>query len=329
MINLFSSFHLPLTIYGEGKNHLNGGDAESYAAGKLVNALKGEIRWGSRIEDGRKVDLILSYEHPWSILKEISIIPVQVKSGTSYGKTIKHGVVFKKKVFESTLRSTHHIVIVWVDLNSGRLFWTFVHNHSLGKELELGKHHELSPATRYDIARCLGRFIRTNKGGEGITISLNRIPYKHSDTKDESRRINWKKIRRIYNEKKKVGSPVLGTIEVTSSGYRHMFKSSNNKDRKKISMYVIPYISSLLSQIPSSHKVKFIGEERANKFTINSREHILNFDKVDFSGEGSDDFKGVTAKITEQISYPSNWDRLALTGQIVTRRVILKSIYCR
>lgn len=43
----------------------NGNDAEVLAASFLVMAIGAEISWGSRNEDGRKIDLICSYDHPW------------------------------------------------------------------------------------------------------------------------------------------------------------------------------------------------------------------------------------------------------------------------
>ena len=91
----------------------------------LAMAVGGEICWGSRNEDGRKIDLICSYDHPW-IPKERIIFLVQVKLGDSYGKRTVSGFKLKTNAITSVQRSTHSMCFIWVDRNTESLFWAYI-----------------------------------------------------------------------------------------------------------------------------------------------------------------------------------------------------------
>src|SRR5690554_7757419 len=94
-------------------NISNGNDAETYSASKLLAALGAEVSWGSRNEDGRKIDLIASYDHPW--YDERIIFLVQVKSGKSYGVKLPNGFKLltraKKEDRKSTRLNSSHVRI--------------------------------------------------------------------------------------------------------------------------------------------------------------------------------------------------------------------------
>jgi hypothetical protein len=86
-------------------NHINGYDAEKLAAVRALAACGGEIRWSSRMEEGNKIDLLLSFENPF-YRSERLVLAVQVKSGDSYGELTSDG--FKLKTSGKTIKSTNH-----------------------------------------------------------------------------------------------------------------------------------------------------------------------------------------------------------------------------
>jgi hypothetical protein len=81
---LLISQKLPKQLVKNSLNAQNNKDAEILAASVLANAFNAEVRWGSRNEDGSKIDLFISYDHPWEKKGERIVVLVQVKSGSSY-----------------------------------------------------------------------------------------------------------------------------------------------------------------------------------------------------------------------------------------------------
>lgn len=89
---------------------------ESVAAAKLLFATKGEVRWGSRNEDGRKVDIIFSCDHPWAAdygtqmginqTNEILFTLMQVKCGTSFAQEHNRGFKIRYSTIQDVYRST-------------------------------------------------------------------------------------------------------------------------------------------------------------------------------------------------------------------------------
>ena len=62
---LFNKTTSPIPQQNRINNIDNGNDAEILAASLLLRSIGSEISWSSRNEDGRKIDLICSYDHPW------------------------------------------------------------------------------------------------------------------------------------------------------------------------------------------------------------------------------------------------------------------------
>ena len=142
--SLLQSISLPTLQESADFNLRNGNDAELLSASRFVMACGAEIGWGSRNEDGRKIDLIVSYDHPW-IEKERILVLVQVKSGKTYGEIQNDGFILKTAAKASAQRTSHSICLIWLDRESNKTFWAYIHPNSLSGNQEYGKNHIISP----------------------------------------------------------------------------------------------------------------------------------------------------------------------------------------
>lgn len=305
---------LPKAIVSRELNSQNGNDSEMLSASSIINAFGAEIRWGSRNEDNSKIDLFISYNHPWYTNERI-ILLVQVKSGDSYGKVSGGKATLYKRAFKEVRRSLSNICLVWLNNDSGLNYWTYIQPHTKIKLAELGRNHLLSPAVRFEIARYVSRNYRfTNFGGKGLILNLN---ISHSPLKDRR-----KLVRAKYRNMKNVLNPSFGLIEFTKTGWDHMFRSSRQKLFKSHSLFIIPYLKTILEQRPKRHWTKNFETYKRKNFTFCQYEHILAYEDITTTtGE-----KGkVIVKLLEEVGYPDDWKQQTLLSQKVVRRVVLKS----
>ncbi|MFN7098525.1 MAG: hypothetical protein ACK4PR_13370, partial [Gammaproteobacteria bacterium] len=224
---------LPILKQSRINNIDNGNDAEILSASILLKAIGAEISWSSRNEDGRKIDLICSYDHPW-IEKERIIFFVQVKSGASYGRKNINGFTLLTAAKKAAQRTSHSICIVWVDRESNIPFWAYIHPFSTKITQDYSDYHKINPGTKFDIARCQSKSISANEHGSGITIKALRGNIK---SKREYALKNYKKLKALN-----IINPNLGKIELTRIGWRHMFRKQRSLVNKERSIQVIPYL---------------------------------------------------------------------------------------
>lgn len=298
-------------------NGINGSDAESFAAAQLILAMRAEVSWGSREEDGRKIDLIFSFDHPWYKGERILIL-CQVKSGSKYGESLTKGFKLKKAAYSSAQRTTHSILMVWVDRDLNKPYWAYIHPDSKGTTNGYGAYHNISPATYFDIARCVSNEFKLPKGGKGVIVRKRKTNF-------QDRRNN------VYAVYKAIGatlSPVLGNIEMTRLAWRHMFRKGRSKAHKEASLDIIPYLDKILSQKPSDHAITDVNYYEKSGYKYRQTEHILKFYGTKFcEPDGKDKFVIVVSRILEEVRFPVDWQTTAMLSQKVSRKCVLKTIY--
>lgn len=296
----------------------NGSDAETLAAAQLATACRGEVRWGSREEDNSKIDLVLSINHPWHS-KERMFVLTQVKSGNAYGSKIGQGFLLKTRAIKEAKRTSHSICILWVCRDSNHVFWSYVHPSSKVSVRKYSLYHQVSPATLYDLARCMSKDTTSACGGNGIII-------RQRDGNHKKRR---KLVYLTYKNMDQIFSPVLGAIELTRLGWRHMFRANRSKYYKQNSLDLIPYLERIINQSPTDNAITNYGEWDSNGFVYRSTEHLLKYDKVMCAIKLKPERKSATViiKVIEEIRYPKNWQTNAMLSQCVDRRLVLKSAY--
>jgi hypothetical protein len=320
--NIFSGKKIKVVDHGVDNTVRNGDDAEIFAASRIVQALGGEVRWGSRNEDGRKIDLFCSYDHPYppTSAKERTLTLIQIKSGPTYGEKLPNGFKLKGAAKTKAKRATHPLIIVWVDRIEGHIYWAFVHSATFPGVQRYGEHHKLSPASRYDFVRCLAKFLPASVGGKGLILK----EYKASILKEKRKLLkeHYKRNREVYN-------PTFGKIECTKIAWRHMYRRDRSEENKKQSDIIIPYLGKILVQNPTSlyecNGPDTIIEKEVNGFTHRSCEFTLQYDSVQLNIEEKRVKIRVNIRIVEEIRWPSGWMDDVTYSQRIDRRVILLS----
>lgn len=308
------------------QNHNNGSDAERIAASLLAQACKGEIRWGSRQEDGRKIDLLLSFENPYG--KEIIPVLCQVKSGKSYGLMSDDKSKVTLKGLSSIRRVSYPILLIWVSKEYSTLFWHIIHPKSTvnSKQLRV-ESHKVSPFMRYDLMKTFGAKNNSNKGGKGVTIPIKNISLKEKRAFAKKKYISIKKDGNILN-------PILGSIQLTKLGWRHMFRYSRPRKFKDSSLNTIPYIEKILSKPPSEiYPTEIITSEQTKsnevKYCYRDTTYLLKYEDVLIYDHVTPGHKAVTVifKVVESIVYQADWINNPYASQCIKRVATLKSCY--
>lgn len=312
---------LPFVSQTTAFNSGNGYDAEKLAAAVALVACGGEVRWSSRTEEGHKIDIILSFENPFYD-GERMMLYVQVKSGLDEGRIYDGGFKLYKTTKDQVRRRTKAIVIIWVDRESGRSFWAYVHPFTTKNMQKYGRHHEISPAMKYDLARCEGHYYHRLEGGRDVTLSVKQNKF------SEKRKIAREAYRKIPKE---VHSPVLGPIVISRVGWRHMFRNNRSNAAKEKSTMVIPFLESLLSQKPSSifHSKSESDVFPMNDFIIRAVEFNLTYEQGKiFDGTLKKEVPvKIILKCLEEIRYPKKWRDHGAVSQVIDRRITFLSCH--
>jgi len=284
-----------------------------------VKACSGEIIWGSREEDNSKIDLVLSCEHPW-YAGERMLVLCQAKSGPAYGELRPTGVKIKTRAIREARRTTHSICILWVDRDTGRGFCSYINPFSRLENQILGKHHEVSPASLYDLARQMSYDRPVKTGASGLIIRQ-----RSSDL--TARRSS---VKTAYRSIKTVFSPTLGEIELTRIAWRHMFRKGRSAPHKQASLDIIPYLSNILSQKPSATSIVNSSDWISGKYSYRNIEYLLRYDRARMARvtqKGKPSKIQILIRVIEEVRYPADWAMHAMLTQLVERRLVLKAAY--
>lgn len=297
-------------------NPQNGNDCEIISASNLMQALNAELSWGSRNEDNSKIDLLLSFNHPW-IKGRRTLLLTQVKSGNSFGKIENNKIRLYSKGIKQAKESQNSICLIWYDHRTKENYWAYVHNNTKVKLVELGKNHILSPATRFEIARCISRSSKLKYfNSRGLTLDFKYI--------DPSKlNIFRKKIKAIYKNFKTIHNPLYGQISITNFGWKHMFRKSRLKKFKNESLIILPYLKQILSFQPDRHWIISFDSHCHKNFTILNYEHVLRYEGIK-NNQNQNTFE-IVIKLVEEVAYPIDWKKENVLSQKVFRKLVLKS----
>jgi len=304
-------------LENQAQNIDNGNDAEIFAASQIVLAIGAEVSWGSRNEDGRKIDIICSYEHPW-VNKERLIFFVQVKSGASYGILIDDGIKLYTGVIDAVKKTTHAICVIWIDRANDDSYWAYIHPRTESRSQKYGKNHLILPTMRFDIARCQAQFLPVKEGGAGIILN----------EKDTDLKIVRSKALNKYRDYQTSGlyCPNLGQIEVTRIGWRHMFRKTRSSKNKFKSLVAIKFLDKIISDLPSATYISRCEFYEKSKYDYRNCEYVLVYTKVKEQGDRLKQTKYVV-RVIEEIRWPKDWRKNSTLTQFVERRLVLLSCY--
>jgi hypothetical protein len=312
----------PITQPKQGRleNGINGSDSESYAAARFITACRGEVAWGSRELDNNKIDLILNFDHPWADGEKLMVL-AQVKSGSTYGEIDKGGVVIKKPSIDACKRTSHSICVIWVDRDTDKIFWAYIHPRTKSEKRLYGKHHQLTPAIRYDLARCMAVPHGGPSGASGITIA----------PPDKELRQQRKEAKAKYKAhiKKPIKAPSLGLVELTGLAWKHMFRAGRGATYKERSLNLIPLLPQILARFPDDQAIIASDHWEDDCYQYRSLEHLLKYQKGRVQTDDPKVFDDVVVivRVIEEIRFPEEWANKAMLSQEVTRCVVLRSAY--
>ncbi len=313
---LFASTPLPEAEVVNALNVQNGNDAEILVASMLISALNAEVKWGSRNEDGGKIDLLLSFDHPWES-RDRTLLMVQVKSGASYGQTTTEGFKLYKRTFVEVNRSINNIMLIWLDQHTAECWWAYIRAGQNAKITNYGANHLVTPAVRFEIARYMATGYTANtSGAKGIIIdTLGRTtPIK------ELRAVVKPRYRGIGTVK----NPLVGEIAFTKLGWTYMFRESRRKTYKKQSSILIPYLKTLIKRIPSKYWVHSYKTYQREDFEFRQYEYVFQYLNV-ITNTGVR--LKIIVRIIEETGYPKNWRAETLLSQKIVRKVVFKSCH--
>jgi len=131
-----------------------------------------------------------------------------------------------------------------------------------------------------------------------------------------------------YVSIKAVLNPVIGNVEVTRFGWRHMFRKARSTASKKSSALVIPYLSKVLSVMPSVIAMTSVEYIENDGFEHRICEYLMKYNKTKITdSSGIQRIVSTHIRVVEEIAYPKKWEASAMLSQLVQRRVVLKSAY--
>jgi len=307
----------------------NGFDGERLGSAQLTLALNSRISWASRKEDNSKIDLIVTFEHPWKN-NEIEVILTQIKSGFSYANIVSGKLKIKKSEFAHYKNRNHSSLICWLNQDSNEFYWFIIRANASYFRSEYNSSHKLNPSSRFDIKRILNSF-NDKDGGKGLKFKTKSFDRQRDKYNFDEFKLLRKKAKESYNGLKKhdYESPLFGLIEFTRIGWRHITRESRLNEYKVASYEIIPLLKNIIIKAPSKHYIQTTLEELDNFEIYRQNEYLLEYQNIIILNKTTNsEFKTrVYIKLIEAIRYPKNWKENALLSQQVHRRVIFKSIY--
>ena len=297
-------------------NSQNGNDCEIISAANLIQALNAEVSWGSRNQDNSKIDLLLSFNHPW-IIGQRTLLLSQVKSGASFGKIEDSAIKLYSKGIKEAQKSQNNICLIWYDHLTKENYWVYIHSNTQPKKVELGKNHILSPATRFEISRCISRSSKLQYfNARGLIMDITSI--------DEKPLAVYRKyLKSLYRNYNLINNPLYGKIEITNYGWQHMFRKSRIKKYKRESLIILPYLKQLLTYQPDRHWIISFLKDTHNDFSILRYEHVLRYENI--KSNINNEVYEVVIKLIEEIAFPTEWKKENLLSQKIFRKVVFKS----
>ncbi|WP_299799181.1 hypothetical protein [uncultured Maribacter sp.] len=306
-------------------NPINGHDAEVLAKSKFILALSGELNSTSRVLDNDKLDFNINFLHPWR--KEQLIQFCQVKSGKAYGYEVnQESYEIKKGLIEELKKDTKSNCLIWVNRETNNLYWVYIHSKSTSVRTNFSNQHKVTPATRFDLARCFEKLNQSNfsfKGARGITIKTLKKNY------IENRNYAKNKYKTLQNSK--IFNPVLGQIHCTNLGWKHISRRNRKKEFKNSSFNTVSYLQNIMSSTPNSIAILNCTYDNQNNYTWRNAEYILKYKEALLSSNLSGIYRKlkitIIVRVIETIVYPKNWKNESQLSQMISRKVTLKSFY--
>jgi hypothetical protein len=313
MGSLLSNTRLSISANLLKKHNTKGDAGEKFVASLLLRVLSAEVRWSSRLEDGNKWDIIVSYRVPDT--KELILATIQVKTGPSFAKMKMNGeLTLYKNTLDNIYRQHTDNILAWVDLRSSKVF-LYVLKHKPKGALKLRYPLELDPTLPFLITPhiLLGRYNR--RQGLGISIPSN-LGHNFVDIR--------KNVKTAYRNLDPVMNPLFGIIHFTKLGWQHMFRNGRKKQRKWSSLQVIPYLDRILKLSPDEfYCVKWSLIPAPPGFVKKQVEVVLNYKRALIDNIE----RKIVVRILIEVSFNSAWQSSCVNMLDTNSTIVIKSAY--
>jgi hypothetical protein len=289
------------------------------AAAILCIAVCAETSFATMDEDSAKVDLKISFRHPFTQSTLITA-HCQVKAGASfrYISTNKDVITLKNidtETINSLSQGTHPAMLLWVPTQPWKkIYWHIFHYKRFEKTpIKIPIMNTITPSLRYDLLKA-------------HEISANSVrPRQHEvSTKGDA----MKRARQAYKtlKNRKHIHPLVGEIKITRFAWRHVTRASRTKSRIEASLRVLPHMEEFLNRKPARYLVTAKKTHRSGSKVIETREIIFWYpNAIILQGQQ----KVLLIRVREEIMYPSNWIDYPLSVSDVSQKATLVSWWCK
>lgn len=248
-------------------------------------------------------------------------LTAQVKSGLSFGKDV--GRAWKMQNldpirFRQWQRSTSPVALVWIPdpSSSNTAYWKLIRPTSSRTHLYISKRSTITPTMRYDLNILLSN--QGQRQGFKYPLPLLDVPL---NTGIRTRAKTY------YREKlqgRKVQHEVLGSVEFTWAGWRHVTHQRRVPAHIQGSLALLPLVPTLIT-----HGSRVVGLRRLRpniRGSMYSDQRLVACEYKNIPLQGRSPAR-IIIVLKETISYPLNWTARTFTPEDVQRRVTFVCVY--
>jgi hypothetical protein len=297
-----------------------------------------EITHASLSEDYKKVDLKLSFLHPFRKKKLLSI-HAQVKHGASYVEERcllgHYRFVVDKDTLQALSGSGENGIIAWVPPPPGsEVYWhapnprkiqSTLANDQKSFSVSLSPLNIARPTIRYDLTR-LCEYSGWNRGHSRLTVSDPQ----ESTLRDA--KLAYKELKSYCGESVRAGkkghiaNPLAGDIRISRIAWRNVTRTSRTRESRQLSLRATPYLKTLLKEMPDRYACHAIDDNNLCGVTKERRLLIMWYrEALQIDGL----WHSLMLRVLEEVAYPSNWQTRAFGVNDIKQEAVLVSWWCK
>jgi hypothetical protein len=317
------------------------GDAGARRAAAILGlAALAETTHASLSEDYKKVDLKISFHHPFRA-KKLLTIHAQVKHGPSYVYEQKHSGDFRFTVGSETLQALsgngQSGIVVWVPPSPRHeVYWHAPNPRKITSSLSanrfpcsvyLSKEAIVRPTIRYDLAR-LCDYSGWQKSHSRLTVS-DDFDSVLIDAKNKYRQLKSNcGGNRNEGEMASITNPLAGDVRISRLAWRNVTRISRTRSSRLLALRTTKFLNTLLREMPDRYICQPINQSSAKgKGRIKEERLLIMWYREALMIDG--EWHSLMARIYERVEYPSNWENAAFGINDVSQEAVLVSWWCK
>lgn len=289
---------------------------EQEARARLERALVGAgVRFSGASDKG--LDLIMQFEAPAPEPQPI-YVAVQVKTGDSFANLHRarwHVKNIDPERFRQWTRSKVPVLFVWVrPTNPAECYWALVKRDSSREHFTIARRSVVTPPLRFDL------WLELTRDGEATKLpaELLRPPL------STALRPHAKEYYRRHLLGTEVSNPVLGAVQFTWNGWRHLTRRGRKCADIHQSLLLLPAASEAVSRASRFVGLRRLSHVVRGQWTVDTRLIALRGPVLYLKNRAPADLVIV---VHEQIWYPTHWQSDVRLHKNTRRVATFYSIY--